>query len=254
MRTATDCLAEGFRLARQPGLRRWVILPLAANTLLFGFAIWWVWGMAAELLAGLAGFAAGGGWVGWLVEVLAGLLQLVVLALLLVGAAWVFSGVLHLLTAPFNGLLAEQAWERYTGRQVPDIPFRQMVGRTLRRTLQAFRYWAVRALGLALLSLLLGWLPLVNTLVPLAWFLFGAWMTAITFLDYPADNLGVSFEDMLARLHAQRREVLVLGAAVFGLLLVPVVNFVMLPVAVCAATVMWAERFADDAGTARPPR
>lgn len=245
-----DALAGGFRLVRQPGLRRYVLLPLAANVLLFGFALWWVWDMAAGLLAGLAAPLAGGGWLAGLVSALAWLLQWVVLALLLVGAAWVFSAVLHLLMAPFNGLLAAEAWARHTGRPLPDLPFGVLVARTVRRSLRALAYWAIRALGLGLLTLAIGWLPGVNALVPVAWFLFGAWMTAVAFLDYPADNAGVDFDEMLARMHAQRTDVLVLGGAVFGLLLVPLVNLVVVPAAVCAATLFWADRLDVSAAPA----
>lgn len=118
-----------------------------------------------------------------------------------------------------------------------------MIRRTLGRSWQALRYWAARALGLGLLTLLIGWVPLLNGLLPPLWFLFGAWMLAVTYLDYPADNLGVDFDSMIARLHTRRIDVLVFGAAVFGLTLVPVVNFVIMPVAVCAATIMWADLF-----------
>lgn len=239
------CLLAGFRLALQPGLRHWVLLPLAANTLLFGMAVWWLYGLAAGVLAsaGLAGEAAASGWLAGALNFIVGLARLLLLALLLLAAAWAFTAVLHLLTAPLNGLLAERAWERHTGRAIPDVPFARMAVRSIRRTVRALRYWALRALGLGLLSLAIGWVPLLNATVPVLWFLFGAWMTAVTYFDYPADNLGVDFETMLARLHRERMTVLALGAAVFALTLVPVVNFVIMPAAVCAATIMWAEYF-----------
>ncbi|MFP5383516.1 MAG: sulfate transporter CysZ [Gammaproteobacteria bacterium] len=244
MHAPLDTLAAGARLVRQPGLWPWALLPLAANILIFGLAIGWLHGVAGELLAGLSALTAGApGWLAGAVDLLAGLAQLLALLLLLLAAAWVFTGVLHLIAAPINGLLAERAWARHTGRPVPAVPLARMIRRTLARSWQALRYWAVRALGLGLFTLLIGWIPLLNGMLPLLWFLFGAWMLAVTYLDYPADNLGVDFESMIARLHTRRTDVLVFGAAVFGLTLVPVVNFVIMPVAVCAATIMWADFF-----------
>lgn len=250
MHDTLDCLRRGLALALSPGLRRWAIVPLLANLLVFGLLVAWLFGLATDLLDHTAAMArdAATGWLAGVVDFLLDVLKLVFLGLLLFFALSLFSTLLHLVAAPFNGLLASRVEERVTGAAAADAPFARMARRAFVRSLQAARYWLLRAAALALLSVVLALVPLVNAVVPALWFLFGAWMTAVAFFDYPADNRGVPFDAMLAALAARRLETMLFGGAVFALMVVPLVNLVAMPVAVCAATLMWLEKF--DGGRA----
>jgi CysZ protein len=85
-------------------------------------------------------------------------------------------------------------------------------------------------------------IPLVQIGAPFLWVAFGAWMMAIEYLEYPMGNHGRTFPEVRSALHAHRGLALGFGAAVLFLTLIPVVNFIAMPVAVAGGTKLWVER------------
>ncbi|VEA69182.1 putative sulfate transport protein CysZ [Serratia rubidaea] len=117
---------------------------------------------------------------------------------------------------------------------VKDVP------RIMAREWRKLAYYLPRALVL----LLLYFVPVVGqTAAPVLWFLFSAWMLAIQYCDYPFDNHKVSFADMRRALRQNKVHNLQFGALVSLFTLIPVLNLVILPVAVCGATAMWVDRY-----------
>ncbi|MGL9734838.1 MAG: EI24 domain-containing protein [Symbiopectobacterium sp.] len=79
----------------------------------------------------------------------------------------------------------------------------------------------------------------------LLWFGFSAWMLAIQFCDYPFDNHKISFPTMREALRRYKLNKLQFGALVSVFTLVPFLNLVVMPVAVCGATAgrrLWRNR------------
>ena len=108
-------------------------------------------------------------------------------------------------------------------------------------------YVAVRSLPLLVLFVI----PGINVVAPVVWMVVGAWMLAITYVDYPMANHGIGFDDLLARLRARRLLGLGFGGAAMTALAVPVLNFFVIPCAVAGATAMWVEQL--DGDTAASP-
>lgn len=236
-RDGLAALREGFRLLRRPEVRLYVALPLLINSLVFGGLIAWsvsrLNGLITWFVAQLPGWLA---WIDWLLWPLAVLLLLLICLLL-------FSTVANIIAAPFNGLLAEKVEALLTGRSLEE-------GATLASTLkQAPRIMLKEAqkLGYQLkwlpLLLVLTFIPLLNVLSPVLWFLYNAWMAAIEYLDYPMDNHQLSFTEVRARVEQQRLPCLGFGAGVTVLMVIPVLNLLVMPAAVCAATKLWVEHF-----------
>lgn len=128
----------------------------------------------------------------WLSYVLWPLLALTILATF----SYFFSTLANFIASPFNGLLAEKVEQHLSGERigeegvwalVKDVP------RILSREWRKLLYVLPKALGLFLLLLIPA---LGQTLGPIAWFLFTAWMLAIQYCDYPFDNHKISFHDM----------------------------------------------------------
>lgn len=61
----------------------------------------------------------------------------------------------------------------------------------------------------------------------------------LLYIDYPADNNKMSWQDMLAWLRAKRWQSLSFGGITYVALLVPFVNILMMPAAVAGATLFW---------------
>ncbi len=145
-------------------------------------------------------------------------------ALVLLMVFFTFTVVANIIAAPFNGFLSEKVEAVIRG--VDDSP--------------AFS-WAEliamlpRMLGLFVLS----FIPVANIIAAPLWLLFGVWMMAIQYIDYPADNHKLGWNEMLGWLKSKRWQSLSFGGIVYAALLIPVVNLLMMPAAVAGATLFW---------------
>jgi len=62
---------------------------------------------------------------------------------------------------------------------------------------------------------------------------------AIQYIDYPADNHKLGWNEMLRWLREKRWQSMSFGGIVYLVLLIPVVNILMMPAAVAGATLFW---------------
>jgi CysZ protein len=226
-------LREGLRMVLSPELRLFVLLPLGINLVLFVGLIYF----AGHLF---------GGWVDHLIQSLPhwlGFLSFILWPLFAVLVAFMvffsFTMLANIIAAPFNGFLSEKV--EVVARGKDDFPaFRwaelfEMIPRTLAREARKLGYFLPRALALFVLS----FIPMLNIIAAPLWLLFGVWMMAIQYIDYPADNHKMSWQDMLAWLRQKRWRSLSFGGIVYVALLIPGVNVLMMPAAVAGATLFW---------------
>ncbi|MET0378590.1 MAG: sulfate transporter CysZ, partial [Spongiibacteraceae bacterium] len=80
---------------------------------------------------------------------------------------------------------------------------------------------------------------------PVLWFGLGTWMMALQYGDYPMDNHRYSLAQVKQELRREPLTSLGFGAAVMLGSMVPVLNFLIMPAAVCGATIYWVERLQD---------
>ena len=152
--------------------------------------------------------------------------------------ALIFGTLANFIAAPFNGLLAEKIELHLTGQPLGDTGMLDVIKdipRTLGREFAKLGYYLPRAIGFLLLFFIL---PVFGQIL---WFLFTAWMMAIQYCDYPFDNHKVSFKQMRRTLHQSRGNCFSFGITVSLFSMIPVVNFLVMPVAICGATAMWVE-------------
>ncbi len=229
--TGAGYLVEGFRLLRLPVLRRFVLLPLLVNLVLFAalltLAYGWVSDGANYLVGGLPD------WLHWLSYLVVPVFAVVSLVVIFYG----FSLLANLIAAPFNGWLAEAVEAHLTG-QAPAGDWKQLLRDLLPSLLSELRklvYFALRAVPILLLLLV----PVVNVAASVLWLVFSAWMMTVQYIDYPMANHRLFFREQRARL--RRRPLLAwsFGATVMLATLVPVLNFVVMPAAVAGATALW---------------
>ncbi|HHH43076.1 MAG TPA: sulfate transporter CysZ [Gammaproteobacteria bacterium] len=224
-------LLQGFSLLRKPGLRRFVLMPLLINILLFagliGWAYGWVDGYSRTLISGLPD------WLYWLRYIVVPVFVLTSLVVIFYG----FSILANLIAAPFNGLLAEAVEKHLAGTELQG-DWRQLLRDIVPSILSELRkllYFALRAIPLLLLLLI----PLVNVAASVLWVLFSAWMMTVQYMDYPMANHHLFFSEQRARLRKRPMLAWSFGGLVMLCTLVPVVNFVVMPAAVAGATAIW---------------
>ena len=232
-------LLRGFSMLPEPGIRRFVLIPLIINSFLFSGAIWlllnqfdrWV----AYCLDRLPSWLSFLHWLLWPLFA----------ALVLIVVYYGFSIVANLIAAPFNGFLSEKVEHMQHGAIMENEGWKgmlAMIPRALQRELAKMAYYLPRLLILIILS----FIPIINLAAPVLWFLFGAWMMAIQYCDYPMDNNKVSFKQMKVLLAQRRLTSLGFGSLVQIGMMIPVVNLIMMPAAVIGATLYWIEEHASN--------
>src|SRR5579872_5429308 len=174
-------LVDGFKLIFQPGLRRFVIIPLLINTFLFiglfllskhFFAEFNDW-LTNHLPHGLR-------WIGsilWLIFFMGYFFVMI----------YTFITIANFVSAPFNAFLAEKVELYLTGRSLQQQTLWMLmrdVPRLLKRQLAILWYYLPRAIGIIILF----FIPVMQIIAALLWFLFNAWMMAMQHIDYPMDN------------------------------------------------------------------
>ncbi|MCG6233392.1 sulfate transporter CysZ [Vibrio furnissii] len=227
----------GFDIAVSPGIRRFVLMPLLANILLVGGALYYLFSHLDSWINNWMGQIPD--WLSWLSYLLWPLLVITILATF----SYFFSTLANFIAAPFNGLLAEKVEEKLTGQKVNDdgvLAVVKDVPRIMSREWRKLVYVLPKAIGLFILLLIPA---LGQTLGPILWFIFTAWMLAIQYCDYPFDNHKVSFNDMRNSLKQKQGKAYTFGMLVSVLTTIPIINLFVMPIAVCGATAMWVHEF-----------
>lgn len=237
-RSGFDYFFYGFHLIKQKGLKRFIFVPLFINIILFSIGFSYLFsytqGMIDQLLAYIPDWLAS--WANFLLWPLA----LITILLLF---SYVFVTVANWIAAPFNGLLAEKVEQYLRGESTADQSLTQFfkdIPRIFKREIDKLVYYIPRALGYLLLFFIL---PIGGQII---WFLFSAWMLTLQYADYSFDNNKVDFERMKYTLNQHKSVCFTFGAMVNIFTMIPIINFLVMPVAVCGSTAMWVEKFSKQ--------
>ena len=237
-----DYFFQGFSLIKTKGLKRFVFFPLAINLILFSAAFYYLFGEIGASVVWLTNLIPDWEWLSWLKDGLSYIIWPIAVIIILLMFALIFGTLANWIAAPFNGLLAEKVEQHLTGQPMDDTGLMDVfkdIPRTLGRELSKLTYYLPRAIGFLLLFFIL---PVIGQVL---WFLFSAWMMAIQYCDYPCDNHKISFRDMKRILLANRSQSFSFGITVSVFSLIPIVNFLVMPVAVCGATALWVAKLKE---------
>ncbi|PVX41458.1 uncharacterized protein involved in cysteine biosynthesis [Pasteurella langaaensis DSM 22999] len=240
VKSAIHYFVMGWHLITQQGLRRFVIMPILLNVLLMIGLFWLFISKIGDIIDWVMAFLPD--WLAWM----SSLMFIASLAMILTVFYFSFTMLSGFIAAPFNGLLAEKVEKMLTGEVMIDTnisDFIKDVPRMLAREWQKLVY----SLPKYIVLFLFGFMPYFGqTVVPIIVFVFGAWMMAIQYCDYPFDNHKISFHSMRFKLAQNRTQSLIFGALITLCTLVPIINLVVIPVAVCGATAMWVDTYRKE--------
>ncbi len=228
-------LMRGARLLRHRSLRLFVIIPLAVNVLIFGslitLGISYISDLMNSLLAGIPDWLDFITWIIWpLIGLTIGLVT-----------GYLFTAVALIIASPFNALLAEKAEELVTGRPVDSLEGLGAALLAMPRGILRELYKLLYYVPMAVFVFIVSMIPGINVVAPVLWFLLGAWMMSIQFVDYPMDNHQLSFADVKEAVRSRRLSSMGFGGVVALCASIPVVNFFVVPAAVVGATLLWCE-------------
>lgn len=225
-------LLIGFKYLGTKGLKRFIILPIMFNFLLFVglyyLTVHFILPYSYYYLDQLPT------WLSFLTNVF---FFIFLISFLLFFLA-TFSVFLNLIAAPFNGLLAEKAQLLFYHSAIPSLPFKTIALRSIKRQCQFLAYFLPRLLILSLLF----FVPLIHPFYPFIWFIFNAWILSLQYQDFAMDNNLIEFEEMRTRLEENRMLTLGFGSVINIVIFIPILNLFIMPVAVISGVILFCEK------------
>ena len=234
-------LARGTGEILKPGTKRFVFVPILTNIIVFIILSLFLLQQYAVITGWFTNMMPNWAWLAYIAAFFSGLL--IFFLLLLYGYS--FTVITNLIAAPFYGALAERIENRHTGKSPSSESIGTMVVRTLLRELTKLWYFISRGILVAIGLLILSAIPLVQLAVPFLAILWGCWVMALQYADYPADNNQISFRELKNRLSGKRFSYAGFGGTVLFLSMVPIVNVFIMPISVAGGTLFWLNELKD---------
>jgi CysZ protein len=228
-------LVRAIQVIKRPDVRVYALVPLLINIVLFGGLIWYGYMQLSPAVDWLMSFVPGFldflRWIIW--AFITGLTTIVVF--------FTFTPIANIVAAPFNALLAERIEAVLTGKPLEsNTRFIEIAISSIRSQFGKLIYIMLWSIGLLLIS----FIPVINFIAPFLWIVFGSWLLSLEYFDYPMGNHDLSFADQKKRLNKHRGLTLGFGGSVMVLTTIPLINFVVMPLAVAGATIIWVEQLA----------
>lgn len=236
-----QCVRRGFTLIREPGVRRYAVVPLLINIIVYVFVGWLLFTQFTGWIDGLTPLNR---WESlWIIQALKTVIEIVLGGGLLLAALYTFTLVANLIGAPFNGLLAEKVEARLRGTALDTGESWGAVIKSVPISiLSELRKWLYVIFWLIPIGLL-HLIPGLQVIAPFLLLAFGAWVFALEYLDYPMGNHGFRFGGVRKLARQQRASALGFGSGVALLTAIPVLSLIAMPVAVAGATALYVERY-----------
>ena len=223
-------------LGTRPKLCLFLIAPAVTALVFAGGAVWLAWGFLDSSLTLLV--QAFPSWLAWAGVVL----QWLGFLLMLAAAYFLFFGVASIATGPFSEVLAERVELAVTGRRPEPFVMRVFVRDLAIGIAHATRRLWNYGVRMGALLVLAVFIPVVG---PIAYVLGGLWLTvhaaAWDAVDCTLARKGCSYAQKAQFLRAHRARLLGIGCVSAGVLLVPLVNLIALPIGAVAAVHMYAQ-------------
>ncbi|WP_143691389.1 sulfate transporter CysZ [Wohlfahrtiimonas larvae] len=232
--------SQGWKLMLEPGLKRYIFMPILINILIIGGAFLYIYTQVSDIVNSALSYLPS--WLHWLSY----LLWPLILISVLIFFGYFFTTIANIIAAPFNGMLSAKVESMLTNTTADDnswTNFAKDFARSIQREFQNLAYYIPRLIGILLLFLV----PVIGTIVaPILLFLFNAWMMSIQYNDYAFDNNRVSFPIMKQRLQKDRLNNLMFGSMINLVTMIPFVNLIIMPAAVCGGTLQWVKKYRSD--------
>jgi CysZ protein len=230
-------LLEGCRLMRVAQLKRYFVIPLLLNILLFSVFIWFSVHYYAEFNQWAISFLPDWlQWLSWLMWIIFAIAYFFLVS-------YLFTVVATFVASPFNSFLSEKVICHYQHQVVENedvfwLAILKEIPRSLRREWQKLFYYLPRAI----LLFICFFIPVINFFVPIAWFLFNAWMFSLQYADYAVENQKQAFYITRQGLREELPGTLGFGIAISLITLLPILNLIIMPIAVAGASAMWLQQ------------
>ncbi|MCF7969648.1 MAG: sulfate transporter CysZ [Methylococcaceae bacterium] len=219
---AVQSLLQGMSMLMRKELRKFVLIPILINFLLYSAMLSLGYVYIGALMAQFIP-----DWLQWL----SWLIYPVFFMSFFIAGFFTFTLLANLIASPFYGGLSAKTQQIIRGDAVQIQE--QALSKVLFSELKRIVYLLSRAIPIVIISVI----PGLNLIAPVLWGLFGAWGLSMEYFAYPLENQGLLFKEQREALKTVRIGALSFGGIVLLVLAIPVLNIVMPPIAVISATI-----------------
>ena len=237
--TGAGYFFSGIKLINNDGIRRYVVIPLLINIIIFSLGLWFAISQFNIFIDWALSFLPD--WLSWLEWFLWPMFALTFYGLVFFS----FSIVANIISAPFNGPLAFAVEHHITGIK-PSESNKTLVAEikeSLANELVKIKYALYLMMPLIFLSLISLFFPLIAPPVAALWMIYTIWVLTLEYADFPMSNNGILFPQIREKLANKRILSLGFGSVVLIATMIPLINFIVMPVAVAGATKMYLKEF-----------
>lgn len=240
--TGATYFINGLKLINTNGIRRYVVIPLSINIIIFSLGLWFAFSQFSTFIDWALSSLPN--WLSWLEWIMWPLFSLTFYGLVFFS----FSILANILAAPFNGPLAAAVERKLTNSfDLDNKTLLEEAKFAVSNELVKIKYSLFLMMPLAFLSLISFAFPLISPVVALLWMVYTVWIFTLEYADFPMANHGIAFRHIREKLSEKRFLSLGFGSMVMIATLIPFVNFLAIPVAVAGATKMYVEEFKANA-------
>ena len=237
--TGANYFLNGLKLISAKGIRAYVLIPLLINIIIFSAALWFAIGQFEIFIDwALSDLPS---WLSWLEWIMWPLFALTFYGLVF----FTFTIIANIIASPFSGPLADAVEKHITGDKSAVIskPFMAELRDAIGNELIKLKHSLFLMMPLAFLSLISFAFPLISPAVAILWFIYAAWVLTLEYADFPMANHGMAFRHIREKLAEKRFLSLGFGTMAMVATMIPIVNFLVMPVAVAGATKMYIIEF-----------
>ncbi|AWN73654.1 sulfate transporter CysZ [Legionella anisa] len=224
-------MLRGIRHLFTRGLKRFVLLPLAINFIMFAGLFYLMYHYllpyAYHYLDKLPSWLSFLSSIFFIIFILSFFLMFLSL----------FTVFFNLVAAPLNGLLAEKTQNLLFGSAVPSLSFYKIVLRSIKRQIEFLGYFLPRFLVIAVLF----FVPFLQPIYPFLWFLFNAWILSIQYQDFAMDNNLIRFKEARKKVASNKMYSFGLGFSINLVSFIPILNILTMPAAVIGSTMLYCD-------------
>jgi CysZ protein len=229
-------------LKRAPRLWRYVLIPILVN-IAVGATVYL--GLLLLGMRAIAGFVAGlPGWA----AALGGLLHVLLVIGLLLATGFVLARFGVVFGSPWYAKLSEDLEQLRTGQAPPAEPLSAAgIMRDLTRALLFELKKLLLVIAVGLLLLLLNLVPGFGTvLAAVGWIALGATIACLDFLESPLERRRLRFRTRLGLIRRSLPASAGFGLVSLGLISIPFVNLLAIPLCVTAGTLFFCDQILPD--------
>ena len=222
-------LSEGLSLALSDKCRLYILVPVLINLVLMSLGGYAVYAYTSSLLESLQELLPS------FLSFLTAILSFIVVLFVIFAGCYCFSTIATIIASPFYGLLADKAERIINGTHGDDMTVFELIKdipRILKRELRKQLFF----LPLALLCLVISFVPVINIISPVLWFVLTSYFGCLQYADYSYDNHKISFNQIEQDLKGSFLSSFCMGAVIALSLSIPLLNLFVPAAAVCAGT------------------